>query len=74
MPVIHFRSMTTRDTKARRDQIIRIVMISCGCLVPAVVAGTRGWGWPVHQALVEAALLLPVVAYVLTRLWFRHRD
>jgi hypothetical protein len=73
MLVIQFRDMSTRDPKVGRDKTIRIVVASCGLLVPAVVAGTREWGWPVHQALVETALLMPIVAYVLMRLWFRHQ-
>jgi hypothetical protein len=67
------RSMAKLDTKARQDQMIRNVMLACGSVaVPTVMVGTQSWGWPIHQALVAAALLLPVVAYILMRLWFRH--
>jgi hypothetical protein len=46
-------------------------MLACGGVgVPTVIVGTQSWGWPILQALVEAALLLPVVAYILMRLWF----
>jgi hypothetical protein len=49
------------------------VMVACCAVIPAIAAGTRSWGWPVHQALTGAALLLPVLAYALTRLWFRYQ-
>jgi hypothetical protein len=65
--------MTTPDDKARRDQITKTVMVACCPVILAIAVGTRSWGWPVHQALTGAALLLPVLAYDLTRLWFRYQ-
>jgi hypothetical protein len=49
------------------------MLLFCTILVPAVVATTRTWGWPVHQALVGASLLLPMAAYGLVLAGLRYR-
>jgi|HubBroStandDraft_5_1064220.scaffolds.fasta_scaffold935146_2 hypothetical protein len=48
-------------------------MLLCTVAVPAVVSTTAGFGWPVHQVLVGASLLLPMTAYGLVLLVLRSR-
>lgn len=57
----------------RRDQIDKTFLIACCPVILATATGTRSWSRPVHQALTGAALLLTVLAYALTWLWFRYQ-
>jgi hypothetical protein len=62
--------MSTPHDKVRQDRIVKIAMTACVPVILAVEASTQGWGWPMHQRMTAAAALLPVLVFVLTRLWF----
>jgi hypothetical protein len=66
--------MTMPHDKVHQSRTAKIVMVACVPVVVAIEASTQGWGWPMHQRMMEAALLVPVLAYGLTRLWFTYRS
>jgi hypothetical protein len=61
-------------TKARQDEIAKRVMAIGGALAITVNVGTKSFGFPTHQILTAASLLLPIIGYLAVRFWFRHRS
>jgi hypothetical protein len=62
-----------KTTKARQDEITKRVMAIGGALAITVNVGTKTLGFPTHQILTAASLLLPIVGYLAVCFWFRHR-